>query len=168
MHLGRGKRGTRGRAGRRSRVGKRCSCRRDRRCSGAVIAPATLRGTTCWFFSFTSIMFSCQRVQRSVDGNNMEVASSDDAGPALVSDRYGLGLEAQIYLFLYSMWQGGASTNFPRVSRGDTFYLLQISESKGRSRRGPFAPRHRSRFHPRTSAIVKTVNDGGPYRPDVS
>ena len=92
----------------------------------------------------------------------MEVASSDDVGLVLVSDGFGRGLEAQISFF--SCGKEVPPQNLPRVSRGET---LLINESKGRSRRGPFTPRHRSGFHSRTSASMKTINDGGPHRPDV-
>ena len=78
------------------------------------------------------------------------------------SGGFGRGHEAQIFFFLCG--KEVPPQNLPRVSPGE---ILWIGESKGRSRRRPFAPLPRSGFDSRMSAIVKAVNDGGSQGPDV-
>lgn len=70
-------------------------------------------------------------------------------------------LEAQIPFFFCRQ---EVTPNPPLASREET---LKISESESGFRREPFAPRRRLGSHSRKSAIVKTINDGGPHTPDV-
>ena len=122
------------------------------------LAPAAAEAYALPLFLFPIFRFLVERVQRSFDANK-EVASSDDVGLVLLSDGFGRGLEKQIYFF--SCGKEVPPQNLPRVTRGET---ISTGESKGRSRRRPFAPHPRSGFNSRTSAIVKTINVGGPHK----
>ena len=90
----------------------------------------------------------------------MDVASDDDDGLVLVLDRFGRGHEAHVFFVV--MWQGGASTNLPRVKRGEV-----NSGSLRRSLRGPFTSGCVRSLYSRTSTIMRITNDGGSRRPDV-
>ena len=76
----------------------------------------------------------------------------------------------EAHIFFDVMWQGGASTNLPRVKREAILYLVVISGSLGRSRGGPFTSGCVRGMYSRASTIMKTINDvidGASRRPEV-